>query len=250
LLAFASPATAEPKSQDAAIQQVLKKAQGVVRQLTEEKAQLEAQKAALEGEKAALVNEKSLLATQKGAVEAEKKALEEKAKKLEAALRPLQPLPAELQRCKAGIETLKEARAKLETELAEGRDRERQSQRKGEELAAFAGQVREDNVLLVEAVKEREQWIAQCGQRNRDLIAAGREVVQKYRQKDFWEEAANLEPFTGIGKVKRENAAEEFRYRIEHLKNPQFQGQVQAPEGGWDAVKAGDPAAPAGGGEP
>jgi chromosome segregation ATPase len=249
--AWAPLAAPEPKNQDAAVQQVLKKAQGVVRQLTEEKARLETQKATLEQEKAALEQQKTALEARYAALQTEQKSLEERARKLETALRPLQPLPAELQRCKAGVESLREAGRKLQEELAEARSRETGLQRQARENLAFAGQVKEDNSLLIEAVKEREQWIAQCGQRNHDLRATGRRVVEQYRDKSFWEEAANLEPFTGIGKVQRENTAEEFRYRIEHLKTTPFQGQVQAPPGGWDAAKAVEPdAAPAAGTAP
>lgn len=219
-------AGAEPKSQDAATQQVLRKAQGVVRQLTEEKAALEA--------------EKSSLITEKDALQTAKTTLEERVKQLEAALKPLQLLPAELQRCKTGTESLLKTKADLEKRIAEGRAREEEAAHKLRDIAARARQIQDDNSLLLEAVKEREQWIAICGKNNQDLVKAASEAVTKLRDRSFWEEVAEAEPFTGIGKVKNHNAAREYRYRIEHLKATPFQSEIKppaapdesAPEGG------------------
>lgn len=206
---WAGAAVAEPKSgQDAALQQVLRKAQGVVRQLTQDKA-------ALEAEKATLVTEKA--------------ALEEKVRKLEEALKPLEALPAEVARCKTDTEALRSARTNLESQLSQGREQAQALLKKHQEVIVKARDIRADNLLLVEAVKEREQWIEQCGKRNKDLLGTGRELAEKYRDKSFWDEVGDLEPFTGIGKVKSENAAEQYRYRLQQLKATPFQAQTPVP---------------------
>ena len=225
---WASSSGAEPKSQDAAMQQVLRKAQGVVRQLTEEKA-------ALEAEKAALITEKEALQTAKTG-------LEERVKHLETTLKPLQLLPAELQRCKTGTEMLLKTKADLEKRIAEGRAREEEAAHQLRDITARARQIQDDNSLLLEAVKEREQWIAACGKNNQDLVKAASEAVSKLKDKSFWEEVADAEPFTGIGKVKSHNAAREYRYRIEHLKVTPFQPEIKAPAAPAEPK-------PAGGGE-
>jgi myosin heavy subunit len=206
---WANTAAAEPKNgQDAAMQQVLRKAQGVVRQLTQDKAALEAEKAALTAEKAAL---------------------EEKVRKLEEALKPLEALPAEVARCKADTESLRSAKTNLESQLGQGREQAQALLKKHQEVIAKARDIRADNLLLVEAVKEREQWIEQCGKRNRDLVGTGRELAEKYKDKSFWDELGDLEPLTGIGKVKSETAAEEYRYRLQRLKATPFEGQAPLP---------------------
>jgi chromosome segregation ATPase len=209
-------AGAEPKGQDAAVQQVLRKAQGVVRQLTEEKAALETEKVTLLGQKTALETQNSALEAEKTALLKEKTNLESRLKKTEETLKPLQPLPAKLKRCEAGVES-------LQTELMETRSRER--------AAIQAGQaIESDNRLLLDAVKEREVWINACGRRNQDLLNAGREAIARYSEKGFWDKAIDAEPLTGIGKVRTEDAAQAYRYKIEHLKVAPFQAEVKLPE--------------------
>lgn len=214
---WAGVAVAEPKSQDAGLQNVLRKAQGVVRQLTEEKAALEAEKAAW--------------VTEKEALEKTRTGLEERIKQLEAKLKPLEPLPAELQRCKTGVQALQKAKADLEARLAQARTHEEQAFQKQQAIVAKARDIQGDNALLLAAVKEREQWITTCGQRNQELVKVLREAVTKYREKGFWEAVGDAEPFTGIGRHQTENMAAEFRYKIEHLKATPFQPEVNAPAG-------------------
>jgi chromosome segregation ATPase len=244
---------AEAKGQDAAVQQVLRKAQGVVRQLTEEKAALETQKAALETEKTALLGQKSALETQKSALEAEKSALikekaklqgekttlESRLKKTEETLKPLQPLPAKLKRCEVGVESLQIAKAGLESQLVETRNREREAIQSRQEIIVQAQAIEDDNRLLLDAVKEREVWINACGKRNQDLVKAGREAVNRYREKGFWEQVADAEPVTGIGKVRTEDAAQAYRYKIEHLKAAPFQPEIKLPESVTEAAPNG-----------
>lgn len=250
--------SAEPKGQDAAAQQVLRKAQGVVRQLTEEKAALETQKTALETEKTALQSQKTALETQKSALEAEKTALlkdkaklqgektalEGRLKKTEETLKPLQPLPAKLKRCEAGTETLQNAKAGLETQLVESRNREREAIQSRQDVIIQAQAIEDDNRLLLDAVKEREVWISACGKRNQDLLKAGREAVARYREKGFWDQVADAEPITGIGKVRTEDAAQAYRYKIEHLKAAPFQPEIKLPESATGATPSEGDGAP------
>jgi chromosome segregation ATPase len=200
-------AGAEPKGQDAALQQVLRKAQGVVRQLTQEKAALEAEKAAWLGEKSAL---------------------EEKLKALEAEIKKLAPLRGEVERYKSSLESLQSSKTSLESQLNEGRQKEQNLLHKHQETIAKAREIQADNQLLVEAVKERERWIEQCGQRNQELLAANRELLEKYKAKGFWEKLGDLEPLTGLSQVQTENAAEEYRYKLEHLKATPFKTELES----------------------
>ncbi len=228
LSALSGPALAEPKSQDAGLKEVLRKAQGVLHKLSEEKAALEAEKATLLGDKAAL---------------------EDRVKKLEESVRKLETLPAEVERCKAGAESLQGAKAELESQIGQARDKEQGLLRKQREIVAEAREIQADNQLLVEAVKEREQWIGQCGRNNRQLLDANRELLEKYKDKGFWDKIADLEPLTGIGKVVTENAAEDYRYRLHQLKATPFQPQAPAPaEPPPDGAPA--PAESGAGGEP
>lgn len=207
---------AEPaKTQDAAAQQVLRKAQGMLRQLSQEKA-------ALETEKAALV---------------------EQVRKLEARVGELEPLKEEVARQKSAADSLRGANGALETRVEQAREQTAVLLQKQKDLAGRARLIQADNELLVKAVQEREQWIATCGDQNRRLVEAGRELTGKYRDKGFWEQVAEAEPFTGIGKVRTENVAENFRYRIHQLQVTPFAGNELAPGAAASKETPADPGA-------
>lgn len=198
---------AEVPKQDAAIQQVLRKAQGALRQLAQEKAELEAQKAALEKEKTEL---------------------KDKADKLESAVKQLEPLQGEVEKQKAAIESLKSANAALEGQLASGRDREQGLHGKLKDTVALAKKIQGDNFLLVEAVKEREQWISQCSQKNQAMLDTNGELLQLYQDKGFWNRLAELEPLTGIGKVGTENTVQDYHFKLQDLKVTPFESALPA----------------------
>jgi len=198
-------AHAEAPKQDAAVQQVLRKAQGALRQLSEEKAKLEEDNAALQKEKAELAD---------------------KAAKLEAQVKQLEPLAAEVERQKAAVEAMKAANTGLESQLASGREREEGLHGKLKDIVAQAKKIQGDNFLLVEAVKEREQWIGQCSQKNQAMLETNGELIQKYQDKGFWDRAGELEPFTGIGKVATENTAQDYRFKLKDLKVTPFESEL------------------------
>lgn len=209
LLLVAGLAQAEPKGgADANLREVLRKAQGVLHQLTEQKAALEAEKATLQSEKTAL---------------------EDKVKNLEASLHKLEVLPAQVEQCKASIESLQTSKTTLESQISQGRDQAQALLQKQRDIVAKARAIQDDNQLLVDAVKEREQWINQCGERNKALLQANGELLEKYKDKGLWERVGDLEPFTGLGKVQTENAAEEYRYKLYQLKSTPFQPTMPTP---------------------
>ncbi|BBL58468.1 hypothetical protein [Methylomonas koyamae] len=198
LLAGIETSDAEPK---AAVPggDAIKKAQGLIRQLSQEKQ-------ALEAEKAAWLNEKA--------------GLEAKLKSLEAAVAQLAPLQGEVARYKNGLEAVKTS---LESQLSQQRQREQALVQKHNDVVAKARAIRDDNQLLVQAVQEREQWIGQCGQLNQQLRELNQKVVEQYEQKGLWQQLAELEPLTGIAKVDSQNRAEAYRYQLKQLKVTPFE---------------------------
>jgi len=204
--------------------EAIKKAQGIIRQLSQEKSMLEAEKAVWLTEKATL---------------------DAKVKSLEAAVARLQRLQAEVERYKSGLEAV---RGNLETQLGQQRQREQALLQKHNEVVSKARDSRDDNNLLVQAVKEREQWIAQCGALNQKLRNANLEIVNQYKEKGLWQQLAELEPLTGIGQVQTETAAEDYRYRLQQLKITPFQAGtagVQAISPASDGAEEPDQSVPA-----
>lgn len=194
------------------IVQTLNKAQGMLRQLSQEKAELEAKTASME---------KELADT--------KKSLEEQGKQLETSNKQFQALQAEVKH-KADIvaaleknnEILKNNNEILKTNI------EKLKQQFGEQNQAFQEQSRrlsgelsanqQDNALLVRAVKERSDWIGKCTQLNGKLIKTNKEILENYRNKSFWESLNEADIVTGIGAVAKENKLEEYRYKLNDLR--------------------------------
>ncbi len=196
-------ALAAPK-QETPEQQAYKKAQGVVRQLTEEKRTLETEKAGLL----------------------------EQVKKLESAVKQLEPLQGEVQLHKTQAETLRNTNSALEAQLSSERGKEQDLHQKLKDIVAQAKLIQNDNQLLVSAVKERGQWISQCSDKNRRLVEANQALLGKYQDQGFWDKLAEAEPFTGIARVETQNTAESYQFKLEDLKVTAFADGADAPRQG------------------
>ena len=183
---------------DAEIVATLKKAQGMLRQLSQEKADLEAKLAAAEKELA----EKKKLSEDKS----------KEAEGLQNALKQKEPVLTALQSNNDVLKTNNDRyRGKLGTVIQQLRDSKK------------------DNILLVNAVKERTQWIEQCTQKNKEFVTLYGKVLEEYQEPDFLENLKTLEPLTGITKVAKENQAQDYRYKLSDLKITPWVEPVSGP---------------------
>ena len=183
LLLFAAESFAEPKAQDAAVQQVLRKAQGVVRQLTEDNKAMGQQ---LEG-----------LKSENDQLKSDKQRLEAEIQKLQGSVKDLQGLSSEVQQLKGTVQTLQGVKETLRTERTQSK------------------QVQSKNHWLLAAVEERERLLESCRNQNREVIRLAHDAVDQVRSKDFLDELADIEPLTGLGRIERENQAAEYQYKID-----------------------------------
>lgn len=188
---------AAPKSNDG--NAAIVKAQGMIRQLSQEKAALQAEK------------EQWL---------AEKASLDARLQALDAVAARLPQAQAELERYKSALEAV---RGNLESQLGQERQNRQALLEKHNAVVAKAKDIHADNQLLVSAVKERETWIAQCSQQNEKLQAANLEILGHYRDKGFLQQLAELEPLTGIGQVETETTVEDYTYQLKQLKVTPFE---------------------------
>lgn len=196
-----------PKQSDAA-QQALKKAQGVLRQLNEEKAVIEA-------EKKTLSDEKTALQMQVGKLENELKQI--------APL--LAPLQAEITVQKSAAESLRNSNGALNSQLSRSQANERDLNKKLQDTVTQAKLIQGDNQRLVSAVQERERWIGRCGEKNRDVIKAADELTAKYQSKSAWATLSGIEPFTGIGNVETQNTLQNYQFKLDDLKVTPFENR-------------------------
>lgn len=190
-------ARAEPKTADNG--SAIKKAQGMIRQLSQENTALQAEKNVWLNKKSALENQLAAMRNEVG---------------------KLQTLPAEVERYKAGLAAV---RTDLESRLSQQRQREQALVEKHNDVVQKAKAIQGDNQLLVKAVHEREQWIAQCSGLNQKLRGASREIVDQYKDKGLLQHLAELEPLTGIARVETESVAEDYRYKLQQLTVTPFQ---------------------------
>jgi len=221
VLGLFESALAAPRASDSSA--AIKKAQGIIRQLT---------------------LEKSALVAEKTTWEAEKIAKDSTLSSLEALVKKLQPLEGEVARYKSGLESVKTS---LESQLGQQRQREQALQQKHTDVVTKANAIFADNQLLVQAVQEREQWITECGARNKKLQTFYFEILNKYKEKGVWEQLAELDPLTGIGKVATENVVQDYKYKLQQLKITPFKAaetnQSEAVDGEQDFASAGSEAA-------
>lgn len=187
-----------PKQSNAA-DQALRKAQGMLRQLGQEKA----------------------------ALEVEKSELLQQVKNLEAEVKRLQPLQQEIDRYRADTENLQNIRGKLESNLEKAQKRQQAQLKKQQKIIDQARQIQNDNQLLVAAVQEREQWINVCAANNVNLVEINRELLNRYQKKGFFQQLAELDLLTGIANVTSENVVESYQYRLEDLTVTRFQKAVE-----------------------
>lgn len=80
----------------------------------------------------------------------------------------------------------------------------------------------QDNQLLVNAVTERNQWMKQCKLKNSEMYTLNIELMKRYRNKDFTEDALEKEPVTGLVAVQLENQEQKYRFRLQDLQTPAF----------------------------
>lgn len=179
---------AQAPKQASAADHALKKAQGMLRLLNQEKA----------------------------ALQTENSQLLEQVKNLEKEIKQLQQ---EGERYRIGTENLLGVKSTLESNLQQAHKREQALVQKQDAIITQARQIQSDNQLLLAAVQEREQLIDECTDKNTNLVQVNQELLDKYQQKSksFWQKLGELEPLTGIGNVTTENLVESYQYKLEDL---------------------------------
>lgn len=210
-LAITGLASAEAKKEDAAMLQTLRKAQGMLRQISQEKADLEAQTAKLQ----------------------------DQIKSLEAKVNELTPLQSEVREQKASLESMRSQNEGLQQRVSEDSDRYRSLADKQRNTLAELNKYKRDNLILVDAVKERVHWIEECTRKNGEMLTTNKELVGKYQNKGFWTQVKEIEPFIRISEVEKENEAQDYRYKLEDLEVTPWQdnagnAQTVQPAGNGD----------------
>jgi len=206
LLGAQMPAHAERREDAAA--DAMRKAQLMIRKLSEEKTALQADKEQLSAKLKELEDKNSTLTS----------GLDQTREKLGQAKQHQEKLVG---RIKSDVD-------KYKTLLEKYVDTSRILQR-----------AMNDNGLLVNAVQERDGWISRCRADNQKLYQTGVDILKAYKNKGVADVIKDKEPVLGLGRVELETRVQDYRFKLEDLEVTPFQSATPA------QARSGVPAAPA-----
>lgn len=197
LCLLASPLPVEAENTPQQTQQALIKAQGLLKQVAQQKALAEAELAKLRGE---LAGKEKALANREREVEAQKTALAQ---------------------AEAGISAAGQRNASLTGSLERTQDRLGKTTDK---LREVAGQYKDTRAKLQETNAAKQTLETQLAattkelqdaeKKNLSLYEVNRELLGKYQQKSAWDALRQREPFTGINGVAIENQVQDVEDRM------------------------------------
>jgi len=131
-------------------------------------------------------------------------------------------LQAKFDKLNQKLDKSKDSNLKLVSRVKQDNERMKDMIEKYRETVNKLQIVNRDNQLLANAVSERNQWIGQCQSKNTKMYTLNVELLQRYRNKDFSDDALEKEAFTGLVAVELENQEQEYQFRLDDLQTPKF----------------------------
>ncbi len=166
------------------------------------------------------------MATEKAALAAEKAKLE---KDLEGLRKKHNRLEKKLERTRKSLKRSQENGQRLVDRIGRDNDRIRDYVgRLREQIQKYRDTVHDlrvaqlDNKLLVKAIKEREDWITACRDKNQKLFDAGDEILDAYKRQTFWSSLWRDSSPTGMNRVAKENEEQRYQFLLEDLQSGEF----------------------------
>lgn len=192
---FATAAQAERRD-DARGADPVKKAQYMLRQLSQQKAQLEAENARLSGE-------------------------------LDDLKKQLADLESGLNKTKKTLSKSQDSNDRLVKRVKDDHEKMQALMEKYRDTVQLLRMEKANVAHLTSAVTERNGWIDRCKANNHELIAINNELVGRYQNKGVWDALKQSEPLLGISDARLEVIAEDYKYRIEDLQVVNFDKKQQ-----------------------
>ena len=191
LLAGAGSAVFAQQVDPAQLQQALARAQGLLRQLAQQKGALEAEKA-------------TTLANLAG-VEQKLTRSQAKLKSLEADFESQQ---RDAERISGTLAQTKRRLERVETRLNEVVE-------KYKVLDASNRETLQETAALKENLARTQDTLRDAELKNEEMFQVNEELLEKFLKKGSWDSMLQLEPFTGIKQVEMESQQQEYQFRIE-----------------------------------
>lgn len=191
------PAAAQQAAPDpAALQQALSRAQGLLRQLSEQRTRLEAENAASQ----------VAIATLERALAREKRERADVDAELTLAARKSQALDTRL--------------AGTNSRLEQTEQRLRDTVEKYRALAAEHRALQAAKAELEDTLAMTEQTLADAEARNAELYAINTDILEQFKSKTSWATFLQREPIIGFKQVEIENIEQDLRHRNEDQQIP------------------------------
>ena len=191
VLLLSNAAAFAQQADPAQLQQALARAQGLLRQLAQQKGALEAEKAQMQAE----------LAGTERKLKHEKRANEELQEELASSQRQTSRVQGSLNATKSRLE-------RVEKRLKE-------VVKKYKDLDAFNRATLQEKVELESNLAGTRQELANAQRKNEEMYQANQELLEKFVNKGPWDAMLQLEPFTGNKQVEIENIQQDFQFRLE-----------------------------------
>jgi len=166
------------------------------------------------------------LSMEKSALQAETAQLNTQVSELEAKVEALQN---ELDITHKKLGKAAKYTDRLVGRIGKDTDRFKQLLKKYRDTSQTLSSAMRDNVLLVNAVQERKQWVDQCRAQNEKMYKTGLELLERYKTKTVAEVIKGKEPVLGLGRVELENTLQDYRFRLEDLTVTPFQASTATP---------------------
>lgn len=141
---------------------------------------------------------------------------------LETATKNKKKLQAKLDKLDKSLDESKNNILKLVSRIKQDNERMKKMIAMYKETVVRLRKENQDNQLLVNAVTERNQWMDQCKSKNSEMYTLNIELLKRYRNKDFTEDALEKEPLTGLVAVQLENQEQKYRFRLQDLQTINF----------------------------
>jgi uncharacterized phage infection (PIP) family protein YhgE len=167
-----------------------------IQQLTAERIQLQSDNTKLKSEVDDLKKQLQQATSGKAALEAKAKNLEVAAGRNEAS-------------SKDSTEQLEKSRAQLQEVIGKFR-----------ETTQTLRDIETDRNEKKTQLAQRDVAFKQCVDRNAGLYTLGSEILDKLEHRGVWDAMKGAEPFTKLSRTRLENLIDDYRYRVDELKQP------------------------------
>lgn len=188
---LSAPVVCAQQSDPVQLQQALAKAQGLLRQIAQQKGALEAEKATMQAQLANMENQ-----------------LNRTQAKLMKSQDDLASSQREVQGSNNTLSSTQDRLVRVENRLKEVVEKYKALDRSHQETLL-------EKTSLENELSDNKQMLEDARKKNSDMAEINNELLEKLTNKSGWDALLESEPFSRIGRVRLENIQQDYRFRLE-----------------------------------